>query len=127
MQTYGVIRRMVRTASYLDRAPQWYDMSNRVFYVYSLGRFHNTPMYHYGETSDIDLVEFEMKKRVPYYKRVIYVPLDEDANDSLRDIIKQKEKVSIPVTGMETWNAFTAESIDDMLQIVEESHNFQDW
>lgn len=114
----------IRTASYLDRAPSWYETTNRTMYIYSLGSYHNRSIYHYGETFDIDLIELELKTRVPLYERVMYIPLDHNSilASSIYKLISEKETVRIPVEGMELWKAFTSESIQDIIDMAEQMY-----
>lgn len=44
----------------------YYNSNNRVFYLYNLGRYHNKSLYHYGNTNDIDLVEYNLKKKCTF-------------------------------------------------------------
>ncbi len=56
-----------KVKSYQDHVE--YDNNNKYFYIYYLGRYHNKPIYTYGETLDIDSVEFHLNKTYPFYKK----------------------------------------------------------
>ncbi len=111
-------RPQVRCASYLDRVPSWYDTHTRVFYIFSLGRYHNQPIFCYGETNDLDAVEFYLKKHLPMYERVMYTPthprhdVDLYATTSIQN-------VAFDVRGFEDWNIFTCEDIEAVVQTLD--------
>ena len=50
--------------------------TERVFCVYYIGNFLNQPTYVYGEAEDTHLFEFQLKARLPWYKRVAHVPME---------------------------------------------------
>lgn len=62
------------TRSYKDKVD--IDYNNQMFFIYALGRYQNTPLYYYGTTNDIDLVEFNICSKLPAYKRVLYFPVE---------------------------------------------------
>lgn len=64
-----------RTRSYYDRAPSMNDRSNTIFYIYSIGPYNNTPIYFYGETNDVMAKEFSIKRNLPYYRRIVAIPV----------------------------------------------------
>lgn len=81
-------------------------------------------MYHFGHAFDIDLIEFELKRRVPEYKRMLYIPMDEaNIEKTIMDVLACTEKTTIPVDGMESWNAFTCESIEYIIESLERLHH----
>lgn len=68
--------RCVRTRSYMDRV----DVDTRhstVFYIYSLGRYHNRMHFHYGETNDLMAKEFKLRQTLPYYTKLVCLPIEE--------------------------------------------------
>ena len=94
--------RVINCKSYKDQVD--YFTCNKVFFLYDVGRYHNKRLYHYGETIDIDLVEYKLKKNLPYYKKLIDIPIDNCINgfEKLEGIIdKQGLKTKIPVNNID--------------------------
>lgn len=115
---------LTRRMSYLDRAPNWYDTHTRVFYIYFLGRYHNKRLYCYGETNDLDAIEFKLSSYVPSWTRVTYVPLYPHLNREFIDTVLASYRVVIPIRGMEEWSAFEYEdSVDDLIDKL----NLKEW
>ena len=112
--------RCIRTRSYLDKASV-YDSHNRVFYIYELGRYNNIPMYRYGETNDVDLVELQINAKLPMYKKVATIPVDAQITslDRFHEYIAPCRR-SLPVEETDEWNIFAADSISEVLQQVNE-------
>lgn len=102
-----------QTHEYLDRATDY----DRIFYIYYLGCFNNTPIYHYGESSDIHHAELKIKKTVPFYERVWYTPLDNNVymKDEFDEYIKNK-KIKIMLPDVNQWDAFTTDEIDIVIK-----------
>lgn len=119
-------RILVKRFSYLDRAPAWYDNHTRVFYIYSLGRYHNQHLFCYGDTNDLDVVEFNLAKTVPKYERVLYLPVDESNHSREQAIHNLTRSVPFSINGLEDWNIFTCENIDDVIQAVD-TRKSVDW
>ena len=61
--------------SYMDHV-DYTSAHNRMFYVYFLGNFQNTPIYCYGETDNPDSVEFTLKRTLPMYKNIVLEPTE---------------------------------------------------
>lgn len=83
--------RAIKCRSYKDIVSL--DYSEKVFYIYSLGRYHNKPLYHYGETLNPETLEFELAKTLPYYKKIVHVPVDTcvDGKDKFELFVKKNE------------------------------------
>lgn len=97
----------LRTKSYMDRV-QAFDCSNRVFYIYYVGSYHNKPMFHYGEADHIDLVELRLRRILPYYQCITYTPVRHLVSRRAEfEKAIQDRKVVLPVLGTESWDAFT--------------------
>lgn len=94
---------------YLDRVSE-YDAHNRVFYIFYLGCFNNYPIYHYGESYDIDLAELKIKRTLPFYERVYCAPIGHKVNakHEFDEMIKEK-KVRISLPDVTHWEAFTTD------------------
>lgn len=111
----------IRTRSHMDRVSV-YDNHNRTFYIYYLGIYHNRPMYHYGETNDIDVTEFFLRSRLPFYNQIMYIPIDaqQHAFTSFSEFIKN-ERVTLPVHSLEHMDVFstTFDDIETILQKVQ--------
>ena len=101
--------------SYLDRIPD-YDAHNRVFYIYTLGSWNNIPYYHYGESDDISLTEFKIKKTLPFYSLLTCIPIDHNiaAISDFEKMVRNK-KVTIPVVEAFSWPAFTTDNPNALL------------
>lgn len=101
----------------MDRASV-YDTHNRVFYIFYVGRFHNRPIYHFGETNDIDATEFFVKSNLPFYELVLYLPVDTE-QDGLSQFSKyiHQDRVELPVHNMEHLDVFSP-SRNDLETIV---------
>lgn len=97
--------RVVARGAYSDRVCA--DMSNRVFYVYYLGRFNNRPLYHYGESHDAYDAHFRVHRSVPFCKRIVCIPVEDNTGglqvfeDRVKDV-----RCSLPIAGLEGWAAF---------------------
>lgn len=75
-RTIGLPRRCVKAKlSYRDRVE--IDNDNRVFFIYSLGRYRNTPLFYYGDAYDISTVEYALRKELPTYEKKIVVPVED--------------------------------------------------
>jgi hypothetical protein len=101
-------RPQTRLYSYKDRVDM--DTSNRVFFIYYLGRYSNKPIFHYGETMDTSLVEFYLRKKVPIYQKKFYVPVEDHiyGKHQFDKYVKTNNLVTkIPVYGMEKLDYFT--------------------
>ena len=106
--------------AHLDR-PLAFDSSNRVFYIYYLGNFTNVPLYHYGETDDIDHIDMRLRMNLPFYERVLYTPISYHMGrkDRFEEIISA-HRATLPVSGLESWNVFTTDAIHEIVEIVED-------
>lgn len=98
------------------------DMSNRVFYIYHLGRFNNRHIYHYGEASDAYEVAFRVHRTLPFYKRILCIPAEEAPCGLSRfDSLVQRQRCTIPVHGLEEWAAFSGmdphEAVDIAMEV----------
>ena len=64
---------------------------NKTFYIYFLGYYLNKPIYCYGETYDIDSIEFTLKKTLPFYKKCKIIPIDtrQSGIDKFAEYIKE--------------------------------------
>lgn len=109
--------RSVKRTSYLDRAPAWYDTHTRVFYIFSLGRYHNKPIYCYGETNDLDAIEFHLKQHLPIYERILYTPAHLGYEHDFREAPIQD--VAFEVRGFEDWKMFTCEDIQAIVNSID--------
>ena len=114
----------LQTRSHLDRVSP-YDAHNRVFYIYSLGRFHNKHLYIYGETNDLDLVEFQLQASVPVFQKEIALPVEYHL--AVRDTFElyiEPLKTRMPVHGLDTWDVFTCddEVRDEVIQKVSDMY-----
>lgn len=104
----------------MDRASV-YDTHNRVFYIFYLGQFNNRPIYHYGETNDIDATELFVKANLPFYKLVLYLPIDTEQDGlSQFDQYIQHDRVDFPVHNLEHLDVFCpSNDIETIVQKVE--------
>ena len=66
----------MRCRSRLFDRCQW-DTTERVFYVYRIGRFHNKMYYTYGDTTDIYATDLRITAALPFKERVLVVPREE--------------------------------------------------
>ena len=93
------------------------DASENLFYIYYLGRYNNKAIYHYGETLNLYNVEFDLCKKLPYYKNLISIPTDyhTDGNEKFANFLKQNKLNSVFSFGIE--NIFnTSDNVDiDMI------------
>lgn len=110
-----------RMKSYLDRAPSWYEHHTRVFYIYSLGRYQNQALFCYGETNDLDTVEFHLAKTLPTYQRVLYFPVQDNYNREHIDatIKTMTNTVVLGVGGLDDWNIFTCDDINEIVNRID--------
>lgn len=91
------------------------DNSNRVFYVYSLGRYNNMCTYHYGESTDICLTELLLRNKLPFYERRVCIPIEDKVRSKAvfdKYIEDKGIACKIPVTGLENWDAFYSEDFE---------------
>lgn len=106
-------------SSYHDNAQT--DVSNRVFYIYHLGRFNNRHIYHYGESVDACEVAFRVHRTLPFYKRILCIPTEDAPYGLTRfDSIVQRHRCTIPVHGLEEWAAFSGMDPDAAVGIAME-------
>ncbi len=100
------------------------DTAENSFYIYSLGRYDNKHFYHYGDTSDLYNVEFDLSKHLPYYKKIIAHPIDYhlDGKEKFTLFLKQNKLLSsLPCGNFE--NIFTTNEeldIESVLSIASE-------
>lgn len=97
------------------------DNSELVFYIYSLGNYHNTPMYHYGETIDLYMTECSLKKQLPVYERVMCTPIDDKHNSlqMFREFLNKNHKTTaLPVVKCEHLEVFTCNDQHDFEMIL---------
>lgn len=69
-------RNVQARSNYMDRV----DVDTRhntVFYIYSLGRYHNRLYLHYGETNDLQAKELKLRQTLPYYTKLVCLPIEE--------------------------------------------------
>lgn len=109
---------------YKDKV-DYYDNSNRVFYLYNLGRYHNKYLYHYGTTNDIDLVEYNLRKNIPFYERIIYTPIEDYTyGPKLFDDFIENEnlKSTLPIDGLKYLDIICSknENVDLILDKINE-------
>ena len=116
--------RLSRVHSYLDRVDC--DFSNKLFYVFYLGRYNNTPMYTYGETLDIHLLELSLNKRFPTYKKELLIPVNDlvfakRTVDIFLDVQKLKTEFPLKTSvEFEEYEFFTTSESQDISKITEE-------
>lgn len=113
-------RGLLHTRSHLDRVSP-YDAHNRVFYIYSVGRFHNKPLYIYGETNDLDLVELQLQATLPMFKKEIALPVEYHMTAIERfDLYIEPLKTRMPVHGLESLDVFTCddEAREEVIEMV---------
>lgn len=111
------LRTTLKTRGYPDHAPSWYDTHTRVFYIYALGRYMNQRLYCYGETIDLEAVEFHLAKTLPIYERVLFAPAP--IPDVHSKIALCANTVVRGVRGLEDWNIFTCDDIDACVAAIE--------
>lgn len=103
--------------------PSVYDAHNRVFYLFYLGRYHNSPIYHYGETNDIDVIEFYIQSQLPFYQRIMYIPIDTEL-DALYAFDKyiQPDQSKLPIESLQHLAVFSPSSfeLEKIIQKIEE-------
>jgi len=76
-------------------------------------------LYVYGETDDLDVVEFELRQNVPAYERVLYLPIEHHISTKMEfDRFVDEHRATFPVHGLEDWEVFTA-SADTMETIIQ--------
>lgn len=88
--------------SYKDKVD--YFTCHKIFFIFDIGRYHNKRLYHYGETIDIDLTEYKLKKNLPYYKKIIDIPINNCINgfEKIENLIEiQGLKTKIPLDGLD--------------------------
>lgn len=110
--------RVCKSLPYHDRVDE--SVHNRTFFVFSIGRFNNTPIYHYGETSDIALEEFRIRRALPFYEKVLDVPLVMDgtirSKEEFDTFIREHDMATkIPLSGLEDWGAFTTPDLHPIM------------
>ena len=92
--------------------------NDRVFYVYALGTYNNTPVYIYGETDDILSVELDLKRTVPMYTRVVCAPSHEMLGvDVFEDSCKANLLAQAPLLNAH-YRALTAPGTVEVLHLV---------
>ena len=64
-----------RYSKYGDRISASYE---RQFYIYYLGRYLSKPYYTFGETSDMYSTECLIQSKVPYYKLIRLIPIEDN-------------------------------------------------
>lgn len=108
----------LRPRTFMDQASV-YDTHNRVFYIYFLGFFNNRPIYHFGETNDLDANELLIRSQLPFYERILYIPTDSHHN-ALREFIEyiQNYRTTLPVHNLEHLDAFTTTDIDNGIDAI---------
>lgn len=97
--------RLNNCKSYSDQVD--YFTCNKVVFLFDIGKYYNRRLYHYGETIDIDLVEYKLNRFLPYYNKIIDIPIDKciDGFEKLESIIEEKGlKTKIPIEGIEDLN-----------------------
>lgn len=108
LQTPKQLRGTTKVCSYKDSVDM--DTSNRLFFVYYLGRYDNRPIFYYGETMDISLIEFHLRKKVPIYQKKFHVPVEDNIYGKQRfdRYVRRNQLVArLPVHGMEGYDYFT--------------------
>lgn len=107
----------VITKSYHDRVS--YDNHNKIFYIYHLGKYYNQTIYYYGETYDIHLTEYKIKKTCPFYENIVCIPV-EDCVHGINEFENyiSASRVTMPLKTKDNWDVFTNEDIGDVLDVV---------
>lgn len=101
------------------------NANENIFYVYFLGRYNNKPFFHYGQSTDISSVEFNIKKSLPYYDRIIYNPVDHNvcSYNYFDNYLSQKKlKSKLPLINNDL-DVFTVDENTDFTQIEEIINN----
>lgn len=97
------IRRNIRSRSYMDRV-DYESRHDTIFYIYSLGRYHNRLHFHYGETNDLMAKELTLRSSLPCYTKLVCLPIEEAPNGKshLDRISKQHNLHSkLPIDGVD--------------------------
>lgn len=97
------------------------DENNRVFYIYSLSKYHNRHYYHYGSTLDIMAKEVSLAKLYPFYKHVCHIPIGRmtQAEDAFHEYIKPL-RTTCPLREMN--DIFTLEDSDMLEQVLSKTN-----
>ena len=93
-----ILRKDIKCRSYKDRVST--DNSERVFYLYHLGRYYNTPTYHYGETVHPEVIELSLVKTLPYCKKILEVPVEHrvDGKNKIDEYVAHNDmRTSLPL------------------------------
>jgi hypothetical protein len=99
--------------SYLDRVDH-ISTHNKIFFVFDLGRYNNKRIYHFGESPDFYLTEFQIHKSFPVCKPIIIEPAT-DPNMVQKILAVIPNKVSMPFVPDDFHgepNFFTCDNID---------------
>lgn len=123
VQPHKRLRETTKVFSYKDRIDM--DTSNRLFFIYYLGRYDNRPMFFYGETMDTSLVEFHLRKKVPIYQKKFHVPVEDHVygKQSFDRYVKRNNLVAtLPVHGMERYDYFTTNNKIKYQDVLSELH-----
>jgi hypothetical protein len=127
-----MLSRTICRSTYHDRC-HW-DTTERVFYIYKIGRFHNKVLYHYGETTDIYASELKIMGNLPFRERILVVSQEDyqkEIKGFLRDIEPYKSHIRVHTTNPESHTCFECFSepqdheqpiVSAFLDLVHEKH-----
>lgn len=113
-----------KICSYKDRIQL--DNHDMMFYIYYIGRYKNKPIYNYGQTIDIDIVELHLRQNVPIYKKKLHIPVEHHVygKQMFDDYVKMNEiDTQIPIHGMEHVDAFTTNEKFNYKHVLNEIYN----
>jgi hypothetical protein len=111
--------------SYQDRVS--FDYNNRLFYIYDLGRYNNSHIFHYGECMDLTSIEFKIRRYLPVYKRIEYIPMGHivAGKESFDEYIHRKNiktKLMFNCGDVETWDVFTIDNNTTLQDVIAYVH-----
>jgi hypothetical protein len=125
MQNYRRIpnlRTNIRPRSfYYDRHIN--DNNNRSFFIFNLGSYRNNKIYYYGDTYDIDLTEFHLKRYLPFYENILNIPVDDAVFGSFKfEEYIQDRKIRAPCDLLEPLHEtlFSPHDDEDLEKIIKE-------
>jgi len=119
------LHRNIFCKSYNDHVD--YFTCNRIFFIYDIGKFFNTRLYHYGISVDIDLVEYKLQKSLPYYKKLLDIPIDNCIYgvDNFDSFIKENNMmIKMPIVGLEDFDVFKLSDDKPINEVLEYTNGF---
>lgn len=94
------------------------DTSNKMFYIYDLGRYNNKHFYHFGECQDIYESEFNLKRSLPLYECKLSMPVNYINGLKMFETYIDPKRCYLPIDDKNKWDVFCLDEVNELEDVL---------